>query len=590
MLKRAALFCLMLTLLPRAAWGGPIRVSVASDGTEGNSDAALRRPSLSSDGRYVAFSSAASNLVPGDTNGTKDVFVHDRQTGTTERVSVASGGAEGNSDSDRPSISADGRYVAFFSVASNLVPGDTNSAWDIFVHDRQTGATERVSMATGGAEGNGWSQNSSLSADGRYVAFVSAASNLVPEDTNGKPDAFVHDRQTGATERVSVATGGAEGNSDSDRPSISADGRYVAFFSVASNLVPGDTNSAWDIFVHDRQTGATERVSMATGGAEGNNGSAYPSISADGRYVAFESTASNLVSGDTNGSVDIFVHDRQTGATNRASTASDGTQGNGSSYYPSLSADGSSIAFPSVASNLVPGDTNGFFDIFETENTLYSEPKPDSDGDGVPDSLDGCPSDAQKTVPGVCGCGAADTDSDGDGAADCMDSCPSDPTQFTPGAECAGSTPSPDADGDGTTDNLDACPNDFNKTLDGATGCGALDPLMPTTVLEEYARVSTKGKNVTVMMERFSGVVLTTAAAPGIRYVAELRRVAAKGAAISSARRTVQRRISRKNKVVFRRLAPGAYQVRYLAQAVQQKKVLFQTNWSPVTQVTVGKR
>jgi|GEM_PF-1585857 len=229
------------------SWHVVQRVSVASGGTQGNGDSGC--PSISADGRYVAFQSYASNLVPGDTNGTWDVFVHDRLTGQTTRVSVASDGTQGNGDSECPSISADGRYVAFASLASNLVPGDTNGTWDVFVHDRLTGQTTRVSVASGGAQGNSGSWCPSISADGRYVAFQSYASNLVPGDTNGVLDVFVHDRLTGQTTRVSVASDGTQGDSYSFGSSISADGRYVAFSSLASNLVPGDTNDKPDIFV-----------------------------------------------------------------------------------------------------------------------------------------------------------------------------------------------------------------------------------------------------------------------------------------------------------------------------------------------------
>jgi Ca2+-binding RTX toxin-like protein len=230
-----------------------------------------------------------------DTNGTYEIFCHDRQTGQTERVSVASDGTQGNDGSWVTSISADGRFVAFSSMASNLVPGDTNGREDVFVHDRQTGQTERVSVASNGTQGNRDSYAGSISADGRFVVFVSEAANLVQGDTNGTRDIFVHDRQTGRTERVSVASDGTEGNRGSEAPSISADGRFVVFHSEASNLVPGDRNGCADIFVHDRQTGRTERVSMASDGTEGTNYSYDPSISADGRFVAFRSLAINLV-------------------------------------------------------------------------------------------------------------------------------------------------------------------------------------------------------------------------------------------------------------------------------------------------------
>lgn len=415
----------------------PKIVSVASDGTQGNGQS---RPfdgvAISGDGRYVAFSSDASNLVPGDTNGVSDVFVHDRMTGETTRVSVASDGAEGNGQAGVPTISADGRYVAFSSQASNLVLNDTNNNKDVFVHDRTTGETARVSVNTTGEEGNGISEtySSSISADGRFVSFYSYASNLVPQDTNGSLDTFIHDRATGQTARVSVTSDGTEGNDESDVSSLSADGRYVAFSSKASNLVPNDTNDTWDIFVHDRSTGETTRVSMASDGAEGNDSSYLDSISADGRYVAFVSSASNLAPNDTthnwdvfvhdrttgettrvsaasngaegNGSIDMsstaisgdgryvafvssgsnlvpddtnhtwdtFVHDRSTGQIARVSAASDGTEGNGTSYTPSLSADGRYIAFASAATNLVPNDTNGASDVFVAENPLTTSP------------------------------------------------------------------------------------------------------------------------------------------------------------------------------------------------------------------------
>ncbi len=342
------------------------RVSLATDGTEGNSSSFT--PAISADGRYVAFCSWASNLVSGDTNGAYDVFVRDTHTSTTTRVSLATDGTEGNNSSSDPAISADGRYVAFESSASNLVSGDTNGSDDIFVHDTHSGMTTRVSLATDGTEGNGGSYTPAISADGRFVTFESAASNLVSGDANGDGDIFMHDTHSGMTTRVSLATDGTEANIGSSSPDISADGRFVTFESEASNLVSGDTNGEFDVFVHDTQTGTTTRVSLATDGMQGNDGSYSPAISADGRYVAFCSWASNLVSGDTNGAYDVFVHDTQTGTTTRVSLATDGTQGNGSSYDLAISADGRYVAFKSSASNLVSGDTNGDFDVFVHEN------------------------------------------------------------------------------------------------------------------------------------------------------------------------------------------------------------------------------
>jgi len=339
------------------------RVSVATGGAQANGLSSVYGFTISPDGRYVAFESEASNLVPGDTNGAADIFVRDRLNDVTERVSVATGGMQGNSYSWYPSISADGRYVAFRSVADNLVPGDTNDTGDAFVHDRQIGATTRVSVATGGAQGNAASWNPSISGDGRFVAFESMASNLVFGDTINFQDVFVHDRQSGATERVSIASGGPQVSGNSLWASISDDGRFVAFTSTAANLVFGDTNGFSDVFVHDRRFGETERVSVATGGAQGDAPATFASISRDGRYVAFTSFASNLVPGDT-GYGDIFVRDRLNGTTVRVSTASGGVPAMGTSGAPSISADGRYVVFSSDATNLVPGDSNGSDDIF----------------------------------------------------------------------------------------------------------------------------------------------------------------------------------------------------------------------------------
>lgn len=353
------------------AQGITTRVSVSSAGEQGNGPSGWNAggdSAVSANGRFVAFGSGASNLVTGDTNGFYDCFVHDRETGETTRVSISSTGAQGNERSLRPSSSADGRFVAFFSYASNLVADDTNGGADVFIHDRQSGSTTRVSISSTGAQGNGSSGVPRLSADGRFVAFGSGASNLVLGDTNGQADVFVHDRQTGETTRVSVSSTGAQGNGTSGfqfgANSISTDGRFVAYFSYASTLVAGDTNGTADCFVHDRQTGQTTRVSVSSAGAQGNDHSFDPSVSSDGRFVAFWSWASNLVAGDTNGGADAFVHDRQTGQTTLVSVSSAGAQGTGESWYPSLSADARFVTFSSNASNLVPGDTNGFVDVF----------------------------------------------------------------------------------------------------------------------------------------------------------------------------------------------------------------------------------
>jgi Tol biopolymer transport system component len=349
-----------------SAWaGGAVkRVSVGPSGLEG--DEYSQEPSLSANGRFVAFESGAGNLVRGDTNGTADVFVRDRKERATRRVSVGLNGAEPDGNSYGPAISATGRFVAFASSAANLVPGDTNREPNVFLRDLGTGNIWRLSEGPGGIQGDSFSQTPAISAFGRFVAFVSLATNLVPNDTNNTQDVFVHDRRTGAIRRVSVATGGAQGDgSFNEAPAISADGRFVAFYSDSTNLVPNDTNGVADIFVHELPTGQTRRVSVGAGGEQSNGFSASPSLSADGRFVAFISIANNLVPGDTNGEFDVFVRDRRTGTTKRVSVGPDGTQGTGGTIEETaISADGRAVAFAWNGNNLVPNDTNGEPDVF----------------------------------------------------------------------------------------------------------------------------------------------------------------------------------------------------------------------------------
>jgi hypothetical protein len=227
-----------------------------------------------------------------------------------ERVSVSSAGAQGDGPSARfggdVAISAGGRYVLFGSEATNLVPGDTNSR-DVFLDDTVTGAIDLISVATNGTPA-GSSASGQVTADGRYVVFQSCASNVVVGDTNGDCDIFVRDRVTGTTEVVSVSSTAELANSGSSAgPSISDDGRFAAYASRASNLVAGDTNQEVDVFLHDRLTGTTVRVSEAVGGGDADNVSQEAFVSADGRFVSYESTATNLVLGDTNNASDVFL-------------------------------------------------------------------------------------------------------------------------------------------------------------------------------------------------------------------------------------------------------------------------------------------
>ena len=249
-------------------------------------------------------------------NNRPDFFVHDRQTGTTELVTVSSSGVQQNFDCGSATISADGRYVAFGSRANNLVLGDTNGVWDIFVRNRVLGTTERVSVDSSGNQGNLGSLGGdiqtcpAISFDGRFVAFASAATNLVAGDTNGILDVFVHDRQTGITERVSVDSAGGQTDAESYAPAITDDGRYVVFTSRATNLAAGATHGYQNVYVHDRLSGKTELLSVDGTGLVGDSNSSPGSISADGRSVAFWSWATNLVAGDTNDYPDVFLRDR----------------------------------------------------------------------------------------------------------------------------------------------------------------------------------------------------------------------------------------------------------------------------------------
>ncbi len=326
--------------------------------------AASLSSSISANGGFVAFNSFASNLVPGDTNNTADIFVRDLSNNTTTRVSISGTAEQGNGVSSLPSISNRGQVVAFQSLASNLVPGDTNNRADIFVRDLQANTTNRVSVSGIGEQGNGSSVSApSISQAGRFVAFVSDSSNLVSGDANNLPDVFVRDLQANTITRASVSANG--GGTDSfEVPAISANGQFVAFESGVSSLVPGDANSVSDIFVRDLQANTTNRVSLSEAGSEGNAGSFTPAISANGRFVAFESAASNLVGGDGNNSRDIFVRDLSANTTVLVSVSATGDRANGDSKRPSISADGRFIAFSSEASNLVPGDTNNRSDIF----------------------------------------------------------------------------------------------------------------------------------------------------------------------------------------------------------------------------------
>lgn len=401
--------------------GTTTRVSVGPGAVQADGSSQLP-PAISADGNVVAFLSFAANLVSDDTNSTQDAFIHDRRTGVTRRVSVNDLGAQASGPSVYPiSLSADGRYVVFTSFASDLVEGDTNASADVFVRDTVAGTTRRVSVKSDGAEANTHSSQPAISADARFVVFSSFASNLVAGDTNGQDDVFIHDVVTGTTELVSVNSAGLQASDRSFDPAISAEGRYVAFASQGRNLDPRVLNQVAQVYVRDRQEGTTTLVSLdAQGGPRTFFVARFPAISGDGQLIAFQTGArltaedrdsaqdvylrdmtsgttrlvsrttsiqqvqeaaspaisldgssvafhgrdSGFVDGDTNNATDVFVFEVATGALTRASVSTEGVEGNVASLGPALSRDGRLVAFYSASNNLVPDDTNSRSDVF----------------------------------------------------------------------------------------------------------------------------------------------------------------------------------------------------------------------------------
>jgi Tol biopolymer transport system component len=322
------------------AYPDPVRVSVSSSGDQGTG--VSWAPAISADGRFVAFVSASDTLVPGDTNDTADIFVRDSRTGTTTRVNLSSSGEQAGDYSTQPVISADGRYVAFGSIATNLAPGVTGGDWEIYLRDRWAGTTRQVSLTSSGEQtGGGLALAGGISADGRYVSFMSYNDRLVPGDTNQAPDIFVRDTRRGVTERVSVSSGETQAAGGADESAISSDGRYVSFISDSPDLVANDTNDGRDVFLRDRRNGTTTRVNLTTTGGQADGvdsgtGHTTQSLSGDGRYVAFSSRSTNLVPDDTNAEVDVFVRDTRLGTTTRMTELP--------AAYPSISIDGRSVA------------------------------------------------------------------------------------------------------------------------------------------------------------------------------------------------------------------------------------------------------
>ncbi|MFA0833580.1 MAG: Ig-like domain-containing protein [Methanobacterium formicicum] len=368
-IKKIFVFIILLTVLTLvtgtvSATNTTELVSIHTNGSQ-SANGYSYEPSISADGHYIAFSSNANNLIDNDTNYCSDIFVRDRLLNITERISISNTGEEGNGDSYESFISPDGRYVTFTSYASNL-GNDVNGYRDVFVRDRLLNVTQRLSVSSTGEEGNGDSYEPSISSDGCYVTFYSYASNLVENDTNGVNDIFVYNRLLKTIKLISISFNGEEANSDSYEPFISTDGNFIVFTSYASNLVENDTNDASDVFVFHQKLNTIKRVSVSFDDGNGNNDSFEPCISSDGRYIAFSSFASNLVENDTN-IRDVFIFDQISGVTERVSISNADEKSIENNYNPSISGDGRYVAF--VSGNTKPAVSKSL-SSFENEDEI----------------------------------------------------------------------------------------------------------------------------------------------------------------------------------------------------------------------------
>ncbi len=338
-----------------------------TDGTAltlGNQDST--RPKISGDGRYIVFNSLSNNYVAGDDNNSQDVFLYDQDTNEFELISKNTVNDFANGNSIQPSISANGRYVTYESVATNIVASDTNGRSDIFLYDRQTGTTERISVSSDEDEGNHNSNFAIISGDGSSVVFQSHASNLVTAANHfAVSNVFVRSIADGTTELISLSLDASSYSSgNSSNPSISEDGRYVTFQSIATNLVADTVNIHYDIFLYDRQANIMTFVSRTFDDSQSSDPAYDPSISADGRYVTFSSNNDLLVAGDNNDMYDIFLYDRQEETLIRVIDSTVGETTTGSSNYPGLSSDGRYLTFSSTSDGLVAADTNDVEDVF----------------------------------------------------------------------------------------------------------------------------------------------------------------------------------------------------------------------------------
>jgi len=362
------------------------------NGVDGSNDDSYRL-AISADGRYVGFDSTATNLIAGGNSFAQNVFVHDTQTDLTTLVSKNKDGTDGgNALSTTPYLSNDGRYVVFSSNASDIVLNDNNGNRDVFLYDMQLNTMKLVSKNNAGTgSANGASFAYDISADGRYIAYESSAADIVANDSNGTYDIYIYDAVTDITilaSKSKLGTGTA--NSASKAPSLSSDGRYVTFYSSATDMASTDTDTKNDVFIYDRVTNVTALVSINTSLAGSGNGNSWNAkISKGANYVTFSSTSSDLVLNDTNNSTDVFLYDVTTSQITLVSKNTTGTgTGNGYSYSPMISSNGQFVTYSSQASDLVSADTNANQDIFLYDSQLDSNVLVSSNVTGI-DSANG---------------------------------------------------------------------------------------------------------------------------------------------------------------------------------------------------------
>ena len=330
--------------------------------------------------QFVTYKSNSSDIIPNGNFTSRKVFRYDTNSEQNIRVTTdINGNPEGVAVFSRPSISDDGRFVVYHAADGDLVTGDNNGHEDVFLTDTVTGSTTRISIGHDGSQGDGRSFLASISADGNFITYVSGATNILPNGTSAW-DVYVYDRNLGTTSLITIGYDGTNANSSSahfsgsnqSAPAISADGRFIAFSSYASNLVPNDTNGLIDVFLYDQQTGSTSLASISNSGAQPNNESFWADVSDDGRYVVFNSSANNLYPGDTIARFEVFVRDMQEEDLQPLLlNSSTFTQGLNTVSRPAISGDGRYVVFRSGAFGVMPNDTNNTEDIYRASNPLF---------------------------------------------------------------------------------------------------------------------------------------------------------------------------------------------------------------------------